>query len=89
MLARSFSPPTLGRGWCGAAAELESMLALRTLSGSDSRLPPKREDGARARTDASVSIDRLLRRFEEDARVRIDALSVRILFAVAVLYVAG
>jgi hypothetical protein len=85
MLARSFKPPTLGRGWCGTATEFESIFALRTLRGRDSRLPPNNEDGARARTDASVSMDRLLRRFEDEARVRIDALSVRRLFAVAVL----
>lgn len=65
------------------------MFALRTLRGRLSRLPPNREEGASARTDASVSIDRLLRLLEEDARVRIEALSVRMLFAVAVLYVAG
>lgn len=85
MLARSFRPRTFGRGWWGAATEFESTLALRTLSGRDSRLPPNKEDGARARTEASVSIDRLLRRFEDDARVRIDALSVSRLLAVAVL----
>ena len=65
------------------------MLELRTLKGRLSRLPPNKEDGARARTDASVSIDRRRRLFEEDARVRMEALSVRRLFAVAVLYVAG
>lgn len=68
---------------------LGSTFALNTLSGRLSRLPPNKEDGARARTDASVSIDLLLLLFEEDARVSIDALSVRRLFAVAVLYVAG
>lgn len=56
-----------------------------TLSGSDSRLPPNTEDGASARTEASVSIDRRRRRFEDEASVRIDALSERRLFAVAVL----
>jgi hypothetical protein len=34
-------------------------------------------------------MDLRLRLFEDDAKVRIDALSVRRLFAVAVLYVAG
>lgn len=68
---------------------LGSIFALSTLSGRLSRLPPNKEDGARARTDASVSMDLLLRLFEEDARVSIEALSVRRLFAVAVLYVAG
>jgi len=67
----------------------ESTLELNTLRGRLSRLPPNNEDGARARTDASVSIDLLRRLFEDDARVRIEALSVRRLFAVAVLYVAG
>lgn len=61
------------------------MLALRTLSGRLSRLPPNKDEGAKARTEASVSIERRLRLFEEEARVRIDALSVRRLFAVAVL----
>lgn len=62
-----------------------SMLALRTLRGRDSRLPPKREEGARARTEASVSMERRRRRLEEEARVRIEALSVSRLLAVAVL----
>lgn len=62
-----------------------SMLELNTLRGRLSRLPPNSDEGARALTDASVSIDRLLRRFEEDASVRIEALSVRRLLAVAVL----
>jgi len=60
------------------------MVAERTLSGSDSRLPPQREEGAKARTEASVSKERRRRRLEEDARVRMDALSVRRLLAVAV-----
>lgn len=66
-----------------------SMLALRTLRGRLSRLPPQREDGANARTDASVSIERRRRRLLEEAKVRMDALSVNKLFAVAVLYVVG
>lgn len=60
-----------------------STVALRTLRGKDSRLPPKSEEGARARTEASVSKERRRRRLEEDARVRIEALSVRRLLAVA------
>lgn len=64
-------------------------LALRTLSGSDSRLPPKIDDGARARTEALVSSEFRRRRFDEEARVMIEALSVRRSLAVAVLYVAG
>lgn len=66
-----------------------STVALRTLSGRDSRLPPNREDGARARTEASVSKERRRRRLEEDARVRMEALSVRRLLAVAEEYVVG
>ena len=54
-----------------------------TERGSDSRDAPKMEDGARARTDASVSRLWRRRRFEEEARVRMEALSVRMLFAVA------
>lgn len=57
---------------------------LRTLNGRLSRLPPYTEDGARARTDALVSREFRRRRFEEDASVRIEALSVSIPFAVAV-----
>jgi hypothetical protein len=63
---------------------LLSALPDKTLSGSDSRLPPKTEEGAKARTDALVSSELRRRRLEEDASVKIDALSVKILFAVAV-----
>lgn len=58
-------------------------------SGSDSREPPNMDAGASARIEALVS--RLLRRLrlEEDARVMIEASSVRTLFAVAMWYVAG
>lgn len=66
-----------------------SMFALKTLSGKLSRLPPQRDEGARARTDASVSRERLRRRLLDDAKVRIDALSVRRLLAVADVYVVG
>ena len=55
----------------------------RKLRGSDSRDPPHTDAGARARIDASVSKEWRLRRLEEDARVIIDALSVRRPFAVA------
>ena len=58
---------------------------LRTLSGRLSRLPPKTEDGASARTDAFVSKEFRRRRLDDDARVKSDALSVSMLFAVAVL----
>lgn len=68
---------------------IASTVALKTLSGRDSRLPPKSEEGARARTEASVSKERRRRRLEDDARVRMDALSVRRLLAVAELYVVG
>lgn len=55
-----------------------------TDSGSDSRDPPQSEDGARARTDASVSKERRRRLLDEEASVRIEALSVRRPPAVAV-----
>lgn len=58
---------------------------LSALIGRLSRLPPKTDEGASARTDAFVSREFRRRRFEEDARVSIEALSVSILFAVAVL----
>lgn len=60
-----------------------STVVLRRLNGRLSRLPPQSDDGAKARTDASVSIEFLRLRLEDDARVRMDALSVRMLFAVA------
>ena len=64
--------------------------ALRTLSGSDSREPPNSEDGARARTEALVSSElRRRARRDEEASVRIDALSVSRLLAVAVEYDVG
>jgi hypothetical protein len=66
-----------------------SMLALRTLRGRLSRLPPHSDDGASARTDASVSSDRRRRRLLDEASVRIEALSVKRLLAVAVVYVVG
>lgn len=65
------------------------MFPLSTLSGRDSRLPPQTLLGAKARTEASVSIDLLLLRFDDEARVMIDASSVSRLFAVALLYVEG
>ena len=66
-----------------------STFALRTLSGRLSRLPPQIEDGARALTEASVSIERRRRRLLEDASVKMEALSVSKLLAVAVVYVVG
>ena len=60
-------------------------MLLSTLSGRDSRLPPKIDDGASARTEALVSREFRRRRFEEEARVNIEALSVSKLLAVAVL----
>lgn len=65
------------------------MLALSTLRGRLSLLPPQRDDGASALTEASVSSDRRRRRLLDDASVRIDALSVRRLLAVAKVYVVG
>lgn len=65
------------------------MLELNTLNGRLSRLPPHKEEGAKARTEASVSIDRLRLLLLDDASVSIDALSVNKLLAVAVEYVVG
>lgn len=64
--------------------KLDSKLPLRTDRGSDSLDPPKTEDGAKARTEASVSNERL-RFFDDDARVMMDALSVHTPWAVAAL----
>ena len=71
--------------WSPGVVELAvgSTEALKTLNGKLSRLPPQREDGARARTDASVSMERRLRRLPDDARVRMEALSVKRPLAVA------
>jgi hypothetical protein len=66
-----------------------SMLALSKDSGSDSRLPPHNDEGARARTEASVSNERRRRLLLDEANVKIEALSVNRLLAVAVLYVCG
>lgn len=65
------------------------MLPLRTLSGRLSLLPPQREEGASARTEALVSREWRRWRLDDEARVRMEALSVRRLFAVAVVYVVG
>ena len=65
------------------------MFALRILSGRLSLLPPHTEEGARARTEASVSMDRRRRLLLDEASVRIEALSVSRLFAVADVYVDG
>jgi hypothetical protein len=62
---------------------LSPTVALSTLRGRLSLLPPQSEDGARARIEASVSKEYRRRRFEEEARVRMEALSVRRLLAVA------
>ncbi len=64
-------------------------LELNTLKGKDSLLPPNIDEGASARTDALVSSEFRRRRFEDEARVIMDALSVSRSLAVAVLYVAG
>jgi hypothetical protein len=66
-----------------------STLLLRTLRGRDSRLLPQSEDGARARTEAFVSKELRRRRFEEDARVIIEASSLRTPFAVAATKLFG
>lgn len=64
-------------------------MELSTDSGRDSLLPPNREEGGMARTEASVSMLLLRRRLELLASVRMDALSVKRLLAVTVLYVGG
>lgn len=82
-------PPMLGLLWYkapdAAVLECSPTLALSTLSGRLSLLPPKREDGASARMEALVSREFRRRRFDDDARVRMEALSVKILLAVAVV----
>lgn len=87
-LARSAAgvPPSAGRVWTAERLLVSGTGPLRTLRGRDSRLPPKIDDGASALTDAFVSRELRLRRFEDEARVTIDALSVKRLFAVAKLY---
>jgi hypothetical protein len=62
-----------------------SIFELSTLRGKLSLLPPQRDEGASARTEASVSMDRLRRLLLEEASVRIEALSVSMLLAVAVV----
>ena len=83
-------PTTLGRLSAPCALKPEvfdgsATLPLRTLRGKLSRLPPNTDDGANARTDALVSKELRRRRFDELAKVRIEALSVKTLLAVAVL----
>jgi hypothetical protein len=67
----------------GPGAVLSPTVPLSTLRGRLSLLPPQREDGARARTEASVSKECRRRRLDDEARVRMEALSVRRLLAVA------
>jgi hypothetical protein len=62
---------------------------LSTDNGRDSRLPPNIDPGGMAFIDALVSTLLRLRRFEDDASVKIEASSVRTLFAVAPEYVVG
>lgn len=94
MLARSAlaKPPRLGLGnglvaLLGVELAAGSTMPLRTLRGRLSRLPPNMEAGASARMDALVSAELRRQRFDDDARVTIDASSVRMLLAVAELYV--
>ena len=83
-------PVLISRREALSAPEAEwIMVPDRTERGSDSRLPPNIEAGARAFMDALVSTEFRRRRFEDDARVRIEASSVRTLLAVAVWYVVG
>jgi len=55
----------------------------KTDKGRDSRLPPNMEAGASALIEAFVSTEFLRRRFDDEASVRMEASSVRTLFAVA------
>lgn len=71
------------------ALDASPTFALSTLNGKLSRLPPNTDDGARARIEALVSREFRRRRFEDDARVRMEALSVKRLLAVAEMYVVG
>jgi hypothetical protein len=66
-----------------------SIFAERTERGRDSREFPHTEEGAMARTDAFVSRELRRRRFDDEARVRIEALSLRRPFAVAAANVCG
>src|ERR1700677_26993 len=70
-------------GWYAAA----STVALSRLSGRLSRLLPNSDEGASARIEASVSSELRRRRFDDDASVRTDALSVSMLLDTAELYV--
>jgi hypothetical protein len=56
---------------------------LRTERGRLSLLLPNRDDGARARTEASVSTEWRLLRLDDEASVRIEASSLSMPFAVA------
>ena len=86
-------PPRLGLdntpGAFATDAVEGSTMPLSTLKGRLSRLPPNIEAGARARMDALVSTEFRRRRFEDDASVRMEASSVKTLFAVADVYVVG
>jgi hypothetical protein len=61
----------------------------KTDNGRDSRLPPNMEAGASAFMDALVSTEFRRRLFEEEAKVRMEASSVRRLLATAEWYVVG
>src|SRR6266498_273749 len=78
-------------GLCIALADVEgsATFVLSRLRGRLSRLPPKIEEGASARTEAFVSSEFRRLRLDEEASVRMEALSVSRLFAVAELYVVG
>lgn len=71
-------------GWLGWM-----MVPDRTDSGRDSRLPPNIDAGASALTEALVSTELRLLRFDEEANVKIEASSVKALFAMADWYVVG
>lgn len=59
------------------------MVPDNTDKGRESRLPPNMDPGARAFMEALVSTEFRRRRLDEEASVRMDASSVRTLFAVA------
>ena len=81
MLGRLNTPEALNT----EVLDASFVFPLNTLSGKLSRLPPKTEDGANPRTDALVSKELRRRRLDELARVSTEALSVKTLFAVAVV----
>jgi hypothetical protein len=83
------TPPTLGRGCIWWMPLAVSTFALSTLRGRLSLLLPNSDEGASARTDASVSSELRRLRLDDEARVSTEALSDNMLFAMAAVYVCG